>query len=179
MPWCPNCKKDDQSTRSHCMECGTSLLEERPNYDSKIDSETTCEPCLLAANLTQMDATMITALLEDANIPSFIKDRGIGGYMKLYMGYTVFGIDIYVGQNSYDKAKEFMDFYYNTNAEVLEQEEDYNLEETENDEISEEKKTNARFNKNTIAAIIIILSMISVLVVMFFKKISELGLLNK
>ena len=75
------------------------------------------EPCLLASNVSQMDATLITAQLTDADIPYYIKDHGTGGYMKLYMGYTVYGQDIYVGTDQYDKANEIIANYFTPSDE--------------------------------------------------------------
>lgn len=69
------------------------------------------EPVLLIKVSDQMQGTMITGLLEDAKIPVLVKDKGIGGYMKIYMGYSVYGADIYVDKNDYTEAKKIIDFY--------------------------------------------------------------------
>jgi hypothetical protein len=106
-----------------------------------------------------MDASMITALLEDAGIPSFIKDRGMGGYLKIYMGYTIYGQDIYVNEESYDKAKELLDFYFNSTIENIDED---MITEDSNIEYEPEEIAKYKFHKgSTVARIIIILFMLT------------------
>jgi hypothetical protein len=113
--------------------------------------------CILASNLSQMDASMITALLEDSQIPSFIKDRGVGGYLKIYMGYTIYGQDIYVNSDSYEKAKELLDFYFNSNVEDMELEDDFDIENRTSEEALDESSNSRSFKGSTVARIIIFL----------------------
>jgi hypothetical protein len=127
--------------------------------------------CILASNLNQLDATMITGLLEDAGIPSYIKDRGIGGYLKIYMGYTIYGQDIYVNQESYDKAKELLDFYFSSNQEIAESENDFPEGRDKEEEF--EETVNSKFLKgSTVARILLVLflliSIVSILLNRFF-----------
>jgi hypothetical protein len=127
--------------------------------------------CILASNLNQLDASMITALLEDAGIPSFIKDRGIGGYLKIYMGYTIYGQDIYVNQESYDKAKELLDFYFSSNLEDSESENDFPEDMDKEEEF--EGTANSKFLKgSTVARVLLLLflliSIASILLNRFF-----------
>jgi hypothetical protein len=127
--------------------------------------------CILASNLSQLDATMITGLLEDAGIPSYIKDRGIGGYLKIYMGYTIYGQDIYVNQESYDKAKELLDFYFSSNQEIAESENDFS-EGKDTEEEFEEAVNSKFFKGSTVARILLLLfllmSIVSILLNRFF-----------
>ncbi len=110
------------------------------------------EPCLLASNISQLDATLITAQLTDADIPYFIKDHGTGGYMKLYMGYTIYGQDIYVGTGQYDKAKEIVDQYFTASEE---------------DRIEDTLDTkHGVLLKNTLARIIVIMVILLIVTVM-------------
>lgn len=119
------------------------------------------EPRLLASNLSQLDATMFTALLTDASIPWFIKDIGTGGYMKLYMGYTIYGQDIYVGSEDYDRAKELYDYYRNSDHSLdAEQPTFADQEENDSSDTTEHPHTS---KGGTVARIIILISLLSIL----------------
>ncbi len=119
------------------------------------------ETCLLASDLSQLDTTMFTALLTDANIPWFIKDKGTGGYMKIYMGYTIYGQDIYVGSDDYDRAKELLDYYFSTSTP--EDPEQASLPEIEESELPDEGKHLLPFKRGTVARLILFFSILSVL----------------
>ncbi len=132
-----------------------------------IDNKT--EPCILASNLSQLDTTMITALLEDSGIPSFIKDHGSGGYMKVYMGYTIFGQDIYVGQNDYEKAKSILDFYLcssqNSEAEDISQ----MMDEDGTNESNDEQIKIPPSKKSTVARTIILINALVLLAILVYQ----------
>lgn len=83
---------------------------------SKDDSS---NPCLLTTVYQKNEAAMLGALLEDSGIPYFIKEKGNGGYLKIYMGYTIFGEEIYVNENQYEQAKELVELYFSNNEDNL------------------------------------------------------------
>lgn len=93
-----------------------------PN-SSKDDSsrDDSSKPCLLTTVYQKNEAAMLGALLEDSGIPYFIKERGNGGYLKIYMGYTIFGEEIYVNENQYEQAKELVDLYFSHNEDILDE----------------------------------------------------------
>ncbi len=119
MPWCPNCKEEYREGFFKCSDCGATLVDKLPQADSiqsdnnsdqrETDSNILIEPCLLLSVSDGIQAKLIEGLLQNSNIPFYTKDRECGGYLKIYMGFSVFGTDIYVDKNSYDKAKELMD----------------------------------------------------------------------
>jgi len=51
-----------------------------------------------------MEANIIEALLKANDIPVLKKYRGNGAYLKIIMGGTVFGVDLYVPKALLDKA---------------------------------------------------------------------------
>ena len=55
------------------------------------------------------EADNIAALLSMEDIPILKKHRGTGGYLDIYMGTSMYGIDIYVPSECLDKAKEILD----------------------------------------------------------------------
>lgn len=64
---------------------------------------------LLVSTNDRVQEMMIAGLLEDAQIPFLTRENGSGGYMKIYMGFSVFGSEIYVSQQDYERAKKLLD----------------------------------------------------------------------
>ena len=66
------------------------------------------EPVKLTSAATRVEAEMIESMLEECQIPCFIKDLESGGYMNIYMGYSVFGSEIYVRGSDLEAAKALL-----------------------------------------------------------------------
>ena len=84
----------------------------------------------LALLTTAYDPTylaIVKSILEDAKIPFLTKDRGSGAAVRVIMGYSMFGTDIFVPRELYETALELI-----TPAESDENEE---TEENEKDEV--------------------------------------------
>jgi hypothetical protein len=111
---------------------------------------------------------MFTALLTDENIPWFIKDRGTGGYMKIYMGYSIYGQDIYVGSEDYDKAKELLDYYLNT--AVYEETDQSEAPEHDIADLPADESQRAPFKKSTIARLIISYSLLTLFIIWLLSR---------
>lgn len=61
------------------------------------------------ANLqTQMEAEMVMDILQQEGIAVMTKDEGTGGYMKIYMGFSIYGETLYVYDYDYPRAREIM-----------------------------------------------------------------------
>ncbi|GAA4654597.1 hypothetical protein GCM10023142_17350 [Anaerocolumna aminovalerica] len=65
-------------------------------------------PVKLVSAVNNIDAELIINLLHNNNITCYKKSRGSGGYMNIYMGYSVYGEDIYVDKNDYEKAEQLL-----------------------------------------------------------------------
>jgi len=122
MPWCPKCKAEYRDGFSQCTDCNISLIDNNLKEHEKEKEEENKEnrndiysmkPCKLISVSDHTEAAMIGARLDDAGIPFFTEDHGCGGYLKLYMGFTVYGEDIYVDIDNYDMAKELIDVSFN------------------------------------------------------------------
>lgn len=50
----------------------------------------------LANLLDPLESEMLQDLLRQEGIPVLAKDKESGGYLKIYMGYSMFGEDLYV-----------------------------------------------------------------------------------
>jgi len=54
------------------------------------------------------EAWAVMDLLEKNNIPCIKKEKEAGGYLKIVMGHSVYGADIYVDESDYDAAMELL-----------------------------------------------------------------------
>ncbi len=62
----------------------------------------------LANLLDPLESEMLQDLLRQEGIPVLAKDKESGGYLKIYMGYSMFGEDLYVRESDYERAQELM-----------------------------------------------------------------------
>lgn len=67
------------------------------------------ELVLLKTITNNYELELIKNILEDQQIPSIVRDHGIGGYMRVLAGSSIFQTDILVAKSMYDKAKEIID----------------------------------------------------------------------
>lgn len=58
--------------------------------------------------LNPLESEMLQDLLRQEGIPVLTRDKGSGGYLKIYMGYSMFGEDLYVRQSDYVRAQELI-----------------------------------------------------------------------
>lgn len=68
---------------------------------------------------TSMEAEMLQDILQQEQIPVMIKDEGSGGYMKVYMGYSIYGETLYVSVSDYPRAREIMLALQQSSEEAL------------------------------------------------------------
>lgn len=63
---------------------------------------------LLTEHADQIESGILQDLLRQEGIPVLVKDVGSGGYLKVYMGYSVFGDALYVQRGQYERACELL-----------------------------------------------------------------------
>ena len=63
------------------------------------------------------ESQMIVGLLKDEGIPVLVKDLGLGGFMKVTMGYTVFGRELYVSEADFERAAELVKAFFDRDAD--------------------------------------------------------------
>lgn len=56
-------------------------------------------------SVTRLEAEMIANMLGEYEIPCYVKDQESGSYMNLFMGYSVYGSEIYVKESDLERAK--------------------------------------------------------------------------
>ena len=81
---------------------------------------------LLATLYDDILVAMYEELLKEENIPYLKKDRGTGSAMRIMMGQSFYGTDIYVPEALLERALELI-----TPADGAELEEDENAQESE------------------------------------------------
>ena len=57
----------------------------------------------------------IVELLKDNDIECYIMESGIGGYLAIQQGFSIYGKDIYVLEEDADKAKELINKFKDDN----------------------------------------------------------------
>lgn len=107
MPFCPICGSEYQAGFKKCSDCGAELTENLPAQKAVDQSAFySDEPAYLTSGSTETDCSLIEGCLRTADIPFLKKDREYGSFMRVYMGYSVFGSDYYVPSTLLLKAKQ-------------------------------------------------------------------------
>ena len=88
--WCNTCKAEFDAPDNICPTCQNAQTE----------------AVFLVAAANEIEAQIIIAKMEAADIPVLTKHRESGSYMKIYMGTSIFGMDLYVPAGAYEDAKE-------------------------------------------------------------------------
>lgn len=60
---------------------------------------------LLTTVYDPIELQVILGILDGAEIPFLIKDRGAGGVSRIIMGYSISGTDIFVPESALDEAE--------------------------------------------------------------------------
>lgn len=109
---CPKCGREYEDGSTRCSDCDIDLVK-RSEYGAESrqnDKIVTGERNLVKVKNVSDDfeAWTIIDLLEKHNIPCIKKEREAGSYLKIAMGYSVYGADIYVDEQNYDEAMELI-----------------------------------------------------------------------
>lgn len=169
MAWCPNCKEEYRDGILICADCGATLIEKLPqeetenetieeeiDKDSFIDFDELIEPVLLTTTSDTIQGKLIENILLDSEIRCFTKDIGCGTYLKVYMGNSIYGTEIYVNKSDFDVAKELVDAYF-TEQETEDEYEPIN-----------EKDDSSFYKKKLIMKILIAISFSSPFIFLLF-----------
>lgn len=125
--YCPNCKKKFTEDLRVCPDCNMKLTSELIKENNLICEN--IDPVKVSSAANDIEAQILLNLLANNNIPCFKKNNGAGGYMNVYMGYSVFGEDIYVDKRDYQAATDLLNSLQpDTNSMDLEDDlEDYKI----------------------------------------------------
>lgn len=81
-------------------------LNSNKNTDNK--DNPSINPLKLKSVANKMEAELLMNLLKNNNIPCYSRSRGTGDYLKIYMGYSIFGEDIYVNEENFEEATNIL-----------------------------------------------------------------------
>lgn len=121
-------------------------------------------PIKLISVANNIEAELIINLLHNNNIECLKISKEAGGYMNIYMGYSIFGEDIYVNETDYQTAKELLNEISN-NEELLLDEEGNDVD--EDYEVKEDNITDNHipfYKKSKIVSIIILLVALGIII---------------
>ena len=76
---------------------------------AKTDKDT----ALLTTTHDDVEKNIICGILEEENIPFLAKDRGAGEAVRVVTGYSMYGCDIFVPGDLFEKANALLDDYRN------------------------------------------------------------------
>lgn len=62
----------------------------------------------LCTTYSPTELQVILGILDSAEVPFLLKDRGAGGVSKVIMGFSLMGTDIFVPEELLDKAAELI-----------------------------------------------------------------------
>lgn len=104
--YCPKCKYEYREGFLVCSDCHVPLVDHLTK--EVIVEKTVKDTVKIASASNEVDAGLIMNLLFNNNIPCFKKSLGSGGYMNIFMGYSIFGEEIYVSDTDANKAKALL-----------------------------------------------------------------------
>lgn len=106
MPWCPKCKTEYREGFYKCSDCNVSLVDELEVEDEIVIPQTNSQSwAFLIKTYNDKEALIIESLLGGYGIPVLRKEKGAGGYLKIVMGMTNLGIDLYVPDSALEEAR--------------------------------------------------------------------------
>lgn len=108
--YCPNCKSEFRDGLEFCSTCNCTLVEELTDEETKdVPIELLNENEVFLINLrNEYEADIIESILGSNSIKSSRKHRDAGGYLSIYMGNSIEGVDIYVLESEYEVAMELV-----------------------------------------------------------------------
>jgi len=182
--YCPKCKSEYRDGFTICSDCKIKLVDQLPkdpkeeieNLEKADDLEefgqferfNNTKTMLLETASNEIDAGLIMNLLRNNDIPCYKQSKGAGGYLNIYMGYSVFGEEIYVAEQDYQRAKALLNDL-SPDSGLLE---DENLAKENIEDTDVEEAYHIPFYKKpqVIARIIIIGYLATMLVAMILNK---------
>ncbi len=65
---------------------------------------------LVATVYSPAELAVIKGILDDAGIPYLAKERGAGGVVKVVMGFSIYGTDIFVREQDAEEATALISY---------------------------------------------------------------------
>ncbi|NLZ90984.1 MAG: DUF2007 domain-containing protein [Clostridiales bacterium] len=108
MPWCPKCGIEYREGFSACADCGSALVDARPDQSGpeQPDGEEGWEHLVFL--YSEMEADIVIGLLETEGIPVIKTYKGMGVLHKVYTGKAT-GVDLFVPQRKLEQARKLLE----------------------------------------------------------------------
>ncbi len=125
MPYCPKCGAEYRDGFSRCSGCNVDLIEKKEKSEAeqieeqkdnqhkvKPQPELGSEIALVTVD-NEIELLYITSELEQNDILYRVMERGIGQYIKIWMGisYSYTGRTIFIDKKDFDKAEAIVESY--------------------------------------------------------------------
>lgn len=104
---CPKCGMEYQEWAKECSDCHVPLISPDGKAGKKAELDAMHSVKLVSLS-DGFQADLLEGLLKEQGIPMLRRKLGSGGYMQAYMGFSVFGEEIYVDEADYERAKEVL-----------------------------------------------------------------------
>ncbi len=119
MPWCPKCGAEYRKGIKSCYYCGGQPLTDTPpqpekqkdrrtDWERYFDNNQQDQPAFLQTVTSDLDADFTESLLRSYGIPVLRKYKLTGGYLKVAMGATNLGVDLYVPASVLQQAQDIL-----------------------------------------------------------------------
>lgn len=117
MSFCPKCRTQWDDEKKTCPDCGSILwgvitnedeVEEAEEVEEQASVTNPYEPVFLTQSTDERELKMIEKLLQAEKIPFYTKDLESGEYMRIYMGFSVYGKQIYVRAKDYRNCSQMV-----------------------------------------------------------------------
>jgi len=138
MPFCPKCKYEYEENIESCSDCGTKLVDQL----EKEPAEEYDNPAFLTNVADEIQASIIISKLSTYDVPVMKNYKESGSFMAVYMGNTIFGIDLYVPSKLLSLAKEALEEDPSDNNDEFEFDsmiDDFGFEDMDNLEFDEDE----------------------------------------
>lgn len=107
---CPNCRVEFVDGTAVCTDCQTPLVKKEELKKGTMDLNKEGDGVEMLTSVSDhLEAALLQGILENHGIPSYSLDRESGSYMRVCMGFSLFGEDIYVRSSDAWAAHECLE----------------------------------------------------------------------
>ena len=108
MPWCLKCGIEYRKGFCVCADCGSVLADERPDQNTPRQPGENEGWEHLVFLYNEMEADIVTGLLETEGIPVVKTYKGMGILHKVYTGKAT-GVDLFVPREKLELARKLLE----------------------------------------------------------------------